>query len=731
MPNFAEARRAVLRLACAAALVAACAGTKGQTPTGTGGAGGGAGGAGGGLGGTGGGGRGGSGGSGGTGGIAPQPDGGACTPTVCNPPGGQYCGTIGDGCFGRLDCGNCPTGQVCDNGLCVGDSTCVPITCGSYCGTVGDGCGHALNCADCSGGTVCRSGVCANPSCVPLTCNITGGGRYCGTVGDGCGGTLDCMGCPNGGVCGGGGVAQVCTNPNCTRATCTQPGGQYCDTIGDGCGGVLACGACPNNATCGGDGFPNICPGTTGPGGCTGLACMVPTCTGNATTSLSGTVYDPAGRVPLYNVTVYVPNAALDPIPEGVSCDRCSAQVSGRPIAAALTDTAGHFTLTGVPATSNVPLVIQVGKWRRQTTIPTVTACVANNITDINLTRLPRNSTEGHIPKIAVTTGGSDALECFLREIGIADSEFTTDAGAGRVNLYVGGDPVSGSGAGANKFTPALGGAMFPAAATTLWNDINKLLGYDILVMSCEGGQNKDSKLPSINNIKRYADAGGRLFNDHLHFFWLRQGPPPWPSTANYIGAADKLPTPITATIDTTFPKGAALGAWLTSTGASTTPGQLDLYSSQHSVTTTIAPTQQWIYVANDPNAATANVPPYATQYLTFNTPVESMPANQCGRVVFTDIHVKEGPPPDGSKKDNSDPTKPFPSACTATSLSGQAKALEFLFFDLSACVQPDGSTPQPPVVPPPGVPTSPPPPVAPPPTIPPPPPPPPPPVVE
>src|SRR5262249_45944640 len=153
------------------------------------------------------------------------------------------------------------------------------------------------------------------------------------------------------------------------------------------------------------------------------------------------------------------------------------------------------------------------------TTIPTVNPCVANNITDINLTRLPRNSTEGHIPKIAVTTGGSDALECFLREIGISDSEFTTDAGAGRVNLYTGGDPASGGGAGANKFTPALGGATFPFA-TALWGDVNKMLGYDILVMSCEGGQYAPVKQPFIANIKRYADAGGRLFNDHLHFYW-------------------------------------------------------------------------------------------------------------------------------------------------------------------------------------------------------------------
>ena len=38
-----------------------------------------------------------------------------------------------------------------------------------------------------------------------------------------------------------------------------------------------------------------------------------------------------------------------------------------------------------------------------------------------------------------MTTGAADALECLIRRIGIADSEFTTDGGAGRVHLYAGG----------------------------------------------------------------------------------------------------------------------------------------------------------------------------------------------------------------------------------------------------------------------------------------------------
>ncbi|HVZ87153.1 MAG TPA: hypothetical protein VHG72_09295 [Polyangia bacterium] len=645
--------------------------------------------------------------------------GGACVPTVtCNPPGGTYCGTIGNGCLGgKLDCGSCPTGYACQDGICVGDSSCPAIACGDYCGMIGDGCGRTLTCNGCSGSETCNAGICASPGCVPLTCNPASGTSYCGMIGDGCGGSLDCGNCAGGMTCGSGGVANLCVDPNCKPVTCTPTGGQYCGTIGDGCGGILTCGTCANGMTCGGGGTPNVCPGSTGAGGCTNLQCNVATCTGTATTSLSGTVYDPAGKVPLYNVTVYVPNAAVDAIPEGVSCDKCNAQVSGQPIAAALTDASGKFKLTGVPSGTNIPLVMQVGKWRRQVAIPTVTSCVDNPITDVNLTRLPRTQSEGHMPKIAVTTGGSDALECFLREVGIADSEFTTDAGNGRVNLFVGGDGV-GMGQGTATFSTALGGAAFPDAQT-LWSNVDKMLGYDILIHSCEGGQYPDAKKPYINNIKRYADAGGRIFNDHLHFYWLRNGPTPWPTTAVYLGAQNDFPKPpmsVTATIDTTFPKGAAFGQWMTNTGATTTPGSIALYGSQHSVESTTPPTsQQWLYIP-----ASGSIQ-RSVQYLTINTPVEATTDNQCGRVVLTDIHVKNAPPPGGGSGDDSDPKYQFPNGCKVTSLSGQAKAVEFLFFDLSACIQPDTSMPQPPVVPPPGTPTSPPPSVSQPPPLPPP----------
>jgi len=405
--------------------------------------------------------------------------------------------------------------------------------------------------------------------------------------------------------------------------------------------------------------------------------CKQPVCAGNARTTLRGKVYDPAGKVPLYNVVVYVPNAPLDPINTGPTCERCDSSVSGKPITTALTDTKGEFLLDNVPVGADVPLVVQVGKWRRTITLPSINACTENRADDPNLMRLPRNMMEGHIPKIALTTGGADRLECLLRKIGVSDSEFTPETGTGRVNFYVGrgsgGQPSPG-------FAPTHnGGAVFPPAPT-FWENPANFDKYDIVILSCEGAQFPNEKSQAARmGLQAYANKGGRVFASHWHNVWLQHGAAPWPTVANWAMRGGNLPDPFTTTVDTSFPKGSALADWLVNVQASMTRGQLTINEGKHTLDS-VNPmlSRQW----------TSSTMPPAVQYFTFNTPVGAQAAMECGRVVFTDIHVSAG---DMSGR-------PWPTGCVTTDLSPQEKALEFMLFDLSSCVQSDSEPPRPPI---------------------------------
>ena len=126
---------------------------------------------------------------------------------------------------------------------------------------------------------------------------------------------------------------------------------------------------------------------------CVNLECQQVQCDAGATTTVTGTVYDPSGTLPIYNAVVYVPNATVDPVPEGLTCDQCDAELSGSPLVSTITDVEGKFTLENVPVGSDIPLVIQIGKWRRQVTIPSIAECVETPLTDAQMTRLDRKST--------------------------------------------------------------------------------------------------------------------------------------------------------------------------------------------------------------------------------------------------------------------------------------------------------------------------------------------------
>jgi FlaG/FlaF family flagellin (archaellin) len=121
-----------------------------------------------------------------------------------------------------------------------------------------------------------------------------------------------------------------------------------------------------------------------------------------------------------------------------------------------------------------------------------------------------------------------------------------------------------------------------------------------------------------------------------------------------------------------------ALAEWLVNVGGSTTQGQLTINQGKKTLTSVNMPAaQRWIY-----STAESSV-----QYFTANTPVSAPADALCGRVVFSDIHVSA---PNGFKPGL------FPSQCGAVGdLSPQEKALEFMLFDLSSCIQEDQAPPR------------------------------------
>ncbi len=415
--------------------------------------------------------------------------------------------------------------------------------------------------------------------------------------------------------------------------------------------------------------------GGEGGGPCVGLACQQQTCSGGATTTVSGQILDPAGKTPLYNVIVYVPNAPVTAPADGyATCDQCGT-VASSPVVSALSDTSGNFKLENVPVGANIPLVVQVGKWQRQYTIPTVNACTDNPVDPAN-TRLPKNSTEGHLPKIAVATGNFDSLECFIRKIGVDDSEFSNGNGSGRVQLYQG-----EGGSTIDSHTPRAYGA----PATDLWDNAATLKGFDIVALTCEGDEyGQDKPASALDNIRDYTNGGGRVFATHYHYYWFKNE-----AASSTVATWGEPLVSGGYYVDTSFPKGSDFADWLQNVGGSTTKGQPLLNDSD--VTDSVkavnsAQAQRWIYQASSATSSSS-----APKYMTFNTPVGAAAADQCGRVVFSDIHVASDSAPEQAS------TTTFPALCASGSLTPQEQALEFLFFDLNACVQSDSTPVAPP----------------------------------
>ena len=292
--------------------------------------------------------------------------------------------------------------------------------------------------------------------------------------------------------------------------------------------------------------------------------------------------------------------------------------------------------------------------------------------------RFAQTQSEGDIPKMALVTGKADALECTLRKVGIADTEFTdytvnvSSGGThpGRVSLYEGsGD--SGANAGSTTHTEdTLVGSSSSSFSGSL------LGSYNILMLPCEGDATDYTTTDGRANVIAFTGAGGRIFATHHSEFYIDQN-------SSIDGAAkwstDKSVTDGTATINTSFSSGSLLAQWLQDIGSTTTSGQVELDNDFNDQTGVNSPTEVW---------ATMNSNSDVMQF-SFYTPVGASTANQYGRVMFNEYHV------DNTTTSNS---VTFPAECTGTMAKGQAMSsqesmLEYSLFDLMNFAVPVVST--------------------------------------
>ncbi|HXN31787.1 MAG TPA: hypothetical protein VN894_08000, partial [Polyangiaceae bacterium] len=450
---------------------------------------------------------------------------------------------------------------------------------------------------------------------------------------------------------------------------------------------------------------------STAPSGCTSQGqCVNHGCANGGHTTISGTVYDPAGVNPLYNVAVYVPQSPPSPLPAGASCYTCQSLYTGGVVAGTLTDAAGNFSIVDAPTGSAVPLIVQIGKWRRQYTID-VADC-AN--TPQPTLRLPANASEGDLPNIAVSTGGADSLECLLRRIGVdaggntgGTGEYVNGAGGGgHIHIFQGGTNapagINGNGNGGGGATGAsvpgatmAGGS--PASATALWTSGPAMQPYDIVLLSCEGGETASSNPQALND---YAGLGGRVFASHFHYSWFNQAPfaaynlATWTRGTNNTGNINALIQTTLSDRVTPFPKGIAMQQWLTNVNAlASVPPELPIQVSRHNADVSAANTPSTAWIVADPLAPS----PGATQYFSWDMPVPNPTQQPCGRVVYSDLHVGAASADygQGAGTQNVPAGAITPSGCANNSLSPQEKALEFMLFDLSSCLTPVSQKPQ------------------------------------
>jgi hypothetical protein len=180
-----------------------------------------------------------------------------------------------------------------------------------------------------------------------------------------------------------------------------------------------------------------------------------------------------------------------------------------------------------------------------------------------------------------------------------------------------------------------------------------------------------------------YTSKGGRVLATHFAYTWLYQN-------AGFAMAGDwqvnQTPpsNPLIANIDTSTSSGQDFASWLMLVGAlsNANPPQVAINDVGRTLNA-VPPTsggQRIIYSDN----------PSHVQEMIVPTPINALPDQTCGRVIYTDFHVPNA----------TNGALTFPAECIGTALTPQEKLLEFALLRLASCEMgppPPGPVPPPP----------------------------------
>ncbi len=445
--------------------------------------------------------------------------------------------------------------------------------------------------------------------------------------------------------------------------------------------------------------YQDTAPGVTPPGFATGDAGITLSGSAGCSTRVRGVVRDPAGALPLPNVFVFLREGPLAALPQGPAADTCATILTGGvggglPDVRVTTGIDGSFDLqlpSGYPNGTPVPIVIQAGRWRREITV--TANCGTVNVPAAD-SRLPKNHLEGNIPQFAVITGNSDTTECLLLKMGIDPSEFTHPSGTGRVHMYYAGfyrngeNPAPQLAPGVAVEGRALVGQDPAVVPTAPLND------HSILVTPCVGSLKGDATAAvrpfyptdqEVLNVRNFVNKGGRLFTTHLSDMWLDHVPDAggamqdiYPGAVNWIanmvGDSGNISGTAEGEIMLAPPRAQQFRDWMASPPVLglNGGGRVNFVEQRKRALSPGALGTGWLrnYKALLPD-------PYY-HHITFDTPI-SNPV-KAGRVVYFGSHVAAV-----SYRRTSGAT--FPANCTGAALDSGEKALEYMLFDLAACV--------------------------------------------